>query len=115
MEPPGSACRHWHEQMCRVAGFEPDVRFQTADLQAQLRLVETGNAVGIINDLTWAHARPQVRFAELPGRPRREIFTSARRAARDSAPVLAVRRALGQVAKELSRADMDARAAASRA
>lgn len=114
MEPPGSASRHWHEQMCRVAGFEPDVRFQTADLQAQLRLVETGNAVGIINDLTWAHALPQVRFAELPGRPRREIFTSARRAARGSAPVLAVRRALGRVAEELAQADMDARAAETR-
>ncbi|MDO5052746.1 MAG: LysR substrate-binding domain-containing protein [Pseudoclavibacter sp.] len=111
MEPPGSASRHWHEQLCRTAGFEPDVRFQTADLQAQLRLVETGNAVGIMNDLAWAHRTPRLRFLELPGRPRREIFTSARRSARDSALIRAVRDALRTVAEELSGIDMDARAA----
>ena len=45
MEPRGAASRHWAEQACRSAGFEPDVRFETADLQAQIRLIESGNAV----------------------------------------------------------------------
>ena len=35
MEPRGAASRHWAEQACRSAGFEPDVRFETADLQAR--------------------------------------------------------------------------------
>ena len=37
MEPRGAASRHFAEQLCRHAGFEPDVRFETADLQAHMR------------------------------------------------------------------------------
>ncbi len=51
MEPRGTASRHWAEQLCRVAGFEPDVRFETADLQAHIRLVESGHAVALLPDL----------------------------------------------------------------
>ena len=29
MEPEGTASRHWAEQLCRRAGFEPDVRFES--------------------------------------------------------------------------------------
>src|SRR6185312_3670339 len=36
MEPHGAASRHWAEQACRLAGFEPDVRYETADLQAHI-------------------------------------------------------------------------------
>ena len=58
MEPRGAASRHYAEQLCRIAGFEPDVRFETADLQAHVRLVETGNAVAFLPDLIWWGAEP---------------------------------------------------------
>ena len=51
MEPRGTASRHWAEQACRRAGFEPDVRFETADLQAHIRLIEAGHAVALLPDL----------------------------------------------------------------
>lgn len=98
MEPVGTASRHWAEQQCRLAGFEPDVRFETADLQAQARLVTTGNAVATMNDLTWAHEAPGVEFVDLPGRPMRRIFTSAREASASSPEIRTVRDALSRVA-----------------
>ncbi|CAG7844115.1 HTH-type transcriptional regulator GltC [Pseudoclavibacter triregionum] len=98
MEPTGAASRHWAEQRCRVAGFEPDVRYETADLQAQLRLVETGNGVCIVNELTVGTARPELRLLPLPGHPRREIFTSARHASAGDPGIAAVRDALARVA-----------------
>ena len=94
MEPVGAASRHFGEQQCRVAGFEPDVRFATADLQAQMRLIETGHAVGIMNDLTWAGAEVGFRALDLPGAPRREVFTAARTASESSPAIAAVRDAL---------------------
>ena len=94
MEPVGAASRHFGEQQCRVAGFEPDVRFATADLQAQIRLIETGHAVGVMNDLTWAGTEVRFRVVELPGAPRREVFTAARAASADSPALVAVRAAL---------------------
>lgn len=94
MEPVGAASRHFGEQQCRVAGFEPDVRFATADLQAQMRLIETGHAVGIMNDLTTVGAAVRFRALPLPGAPRREIFTAARAASSGSPAIAAVREAL---------------------
>ena len=54
LEPEGTASREWAEQLCRQAGFEPDVRFETADLMAHIRLIRSGNAVGVLPDLVWA-------------------------------------------------------------
>ncbi|HWM33756.1 MAG TPA: LysR substrate-binding domain-containing protein [Pseudolysinimonas sp.] len=95
MEPRGTASRHWAEQTCRVAGFEPDVRFETADLQAHIRLVESGHAVALLPDLVWGGESPHVRLVDLPGSPRREVFTSARRAGADPS-IAACRRVLAR-------------------
>ncbi len=86
MEPRGAASRHFAEQMCRGAGFEPDVRYETADLQAHIRLVESGNAVALIPDLVWAGRSTSGRLLALPGNPRRTIFT-AQRVAGAASPV----------------------------
>ena len=91
MEPRGTASRHWAEQLCRRAGFEPDVRFETADLQAHIRLIESGNAVAILPDLVWAGRTPSVELVDLPGSPTRSVFTSAREASRDRPTILACR------------------------
>ncbi|QKJ18121.1 LysR family transcriptional regulator [Microbacterium hominis] len=101
MEPRGAASRHFAEQACRTAGFEPDVRYETADLQAHVRLVESGNAVALLPDLIWASADPRCALLGLAGAPRRTIFTSARRAGAEFPAVSTFRAALDQVASDL--------------
>ncbi|QHC60050.1 LysR substrate-binding domain-containing protein [Rathayibacter sp. VKM Ac-2760] len=98
MEPRGTASRHFAEQTCRVAGFEPDVRFETADLQAQIRLAATGNAVALMPDLVWAGGEADCRLLELPGRPRRTIFTAQREAQLASPAVRVFRDCLADAA-----------------
>lgn len=102
MEPRGAASRHWAEQRCRQAGFEPDVRFETADLQAQIRLIESGNAVGLMPDLMWSGRQPQLNLIDLPGLPQRTVFTSVRRASRRRPALLACREILEQTALDLA-------------
>lgn len=94
MEPVGTAARQWATQQCRAAGFEPDVRFELADLTAHVRLVASGHAVGMIPDLVFAGERPPVALVDLPGEPRRDVFTAVRRGTADRPGVRAVRRAL---------------------
>ena len=97
MEPHGAASRAWAETVCREAGFEPDVRFETDDLQAQIALVESGNAVVVLPDLMSVRRRPGVRWVELPGRPRREVFTSTRAAIAAAPQIVACRAALAAI------------------
>ncbi len=98
MEPHGAASRHWAEQACRSAGFEPDVRYETADLQAQIRLIESGNAVALMPDLVWTGREKSVQLLELPELPHRTIFTSTRKAGRIHPAILACREVLERVA-----------------
>ncbi|MDA3147715.1 LysR family transcriptional regulator [Leucobacter sp. UCMA 4100] len=101
MEPEGSASRHWALQACRSAGFEPDLRYETADIQAHLRLVEAGNAVALVNGLSVRHYTGRVRLVDLPSSPRREIFVARREASEDHPAFAAVMEALGEVAAGL--------------
>ncbi|MBW9094399.1 LysR family transcriptional regulator [Microbacterium jejuense] len=94
MEPAGTAARDWAVQQCRAAGFEPDVRFELADLTAHARLVATGHAVAVLPDLLWAGAPAPVRLLDLPQHPAREVFLALRDASRDRAGIAEVRRAL---------------------
>ena len=96
MEPRGTASRHWAEQLCRQHGFEPDVRFETADLQAHIRLIESGNAVAILPDLVWAGRTPSVELVRLVDSPTRTVFTSVREASRDRPTILACRSILNR-------------------
>ena len=64
----GDAARGWAEQQCRAAGFEPDVRFEAADLVAHIRLIAAGHAVGVLPDLVWAGEAPRA-ARPAPGRP----------------------------------------------
>ncbi|MFF8817564.1 MULTISPECIES: LysR family transcriptional regulator [Leucobacter] len=101
MEPRGAASRHWAEQACRTAGFEPDVRYETADLQAHVRLIESGNAVALLPGLVRAETR--LRMVDLPGDPHRSIFTAARISNAESPAVLAVRETLAIEAASLAK------------
>jgi len=99
LEPQGTASREWAEQLCREAGFEPDVRFETADLMAHIRLIRSGNAVGLLPDLVWAGEAPSVTLVDLPGHPEREVFSSTRLAAASRPAVVACRDALARAAR----------------
>lgn len=115
MEPRGAASRHWAEQACRSAGFEPDVRYETADLQAHVRLVESGNAVALLPGLVHVGADHRLRLLELPGDPHRTIFTAARTSSGLSPALAAARSALEEGAAGLwSSAGPDPRAVAIR-
>lgn len=98
LEPAGTASRAWAEQLCRTAGFEPDVRFELADLTAHVRLIHAGLAVGLLPELVWAGDTPTVDLSPLPQEPRREIFSSARRVSADAPSIRAVRAALADAA-----------------
>jgi DNA-binding transcriptional LysR family regulator len=98
MEPHGTASRHFALQLCRATGFEPDVRYETADLQSQIRLVESGNAVALIPDLVWAGRSTSCRLVELPSSPRRTIFTAQRTAGAASPAARAFRQTLERAA-----------------
>ena len=97
MEPPGTASRHWIEEQCRRAGFEPEVRYETDDVEAHVALVESGNAVALLSDLMRVRHRTAVRLIDLPGSPRRTVFTATRTAIADSPGIIACRAALGRV------------------
>ncbi len=97
MEPRGTASRHFAEQLCRRSGFEPDVRYETADLQAHIRLVETGNAVALIPDLVWAGRSTSCRLLELAEAPRRTIFTAQRLSGAESPAARALRQILSEI------------------
>lgn len=94
MEPRGTAARGWAVDQCRAAGFEPDVRFEVADLTAQVSLIAAGHAVGLLPDLVWGDAAPRARLVDLPSSPSRELFTSSRRSAAEHDGIRTVRTAL---------------------
>ena len=94
MEPRGTASRHFAEQLCRQAGFEPDVRFETADLQAHIRLIESGHAVAVLPDLVWGGREPSIRLLPLDSSPSRTVFTSVRESSAARPGIVAVRDAL---------------------
>jgi DNA-binding transcriptional LysR family regulator len=48
MEPAHTPAGQWAASACRQAGFEPDVRYATTDLQIHLRLVEEQLAVALL-------------------------------------------------------------------
>ncbi|WP_159500533.1 LysR substrate-binding domain-containing protein [Microbacterium sp. 18062] len=103
MEPVGTAARQWATQQCRAAGFEPDVRFELADLTAHVRLVASGHAVAMLPDLVFAGERPPVRLATLPGSPRRDVFTAVRTGAAARPGIRAVQAELQSAFDEGSR------------
>ncbi|MBW5424856.1 LysR family transcriptional regulator [Streptomyces sp. BG9H] len=80
MEPVGTAARRWAMALCREAGFEPDVRFETTDVNAHLRCVQQGHAVALLPDLLWQGKPPTLNLYELPqGWGYRRIVTAVRK------------------------------------
>lgn len=99
MEPAGTPARHWATTLCRNAGFEPDVRFETTDLLLHLRLVEQQHAAAFLPDLVWGGEPPTIAFQRLPhGQRARRVFTVVRRGRSRHPAILACRAALRRAA-----------------
>jgi DNA-binding transcriptional LysR family regulator len=94
MEPEGSPARDWATSLCRSAGFEPDVRFESTDVLLHVRLVSTGHAVALLPDLATTSRPAGVFLHELPGAPARELVLAVRRGSARHPAHLAVRLAL---------------------
>ncbi|MFF9559650.1 LysR substrate-binding domain-containing protein [Streptomyces albus] len=95
MEPNGTTARHWALTLCRSAGFEPDVRFETTDLLLHLRLVEQEHAVAFLPGLLGDGPPTTVTLLPLPqSQGTRRIVTVARRGSSRHPAVVACRRAL---------------------
>ncbi|MFI0453968.1 LysR substrate-binding domain-containing protein [Actinomadura sp. 6N118] len=78
MEPTGTEPRQWATTLCRTAGFEPDVRFESSDLLLHARLVEEGHAVALLPDLVWSgRTADGVVLRSLPSDQRRRRLTTA--------------------------------------
>ncbi|MFI6513528.1 LysR substrate-binding domain-containing protein [Streptosporangium sp. NPDC050855] len=103
MEPEGTAARRWAMTLCRSVGFEPDVRFETADLLLHLRLVEQGYATALLPGLVWNGRPPAVPLRRLPrGQDTRRVFTAVRRGRSRHPAIQACRHALLQAATDAS-------------
>lgn len=96
MEPEGTATRHWAVQQCRAAGFEPDIRFDSADLEIHIHLIRAGHAVGLLPDMVWSGNTAGIRLIDLPGPSYRELFTAVRRSTVSRPAVTAIRSAFAQ-------------------
>jgi DNA-binding transcriptional LysR family regulator len=81
MEPPGTAAHDWSTAVCRAAGFEPDVRYFSSDLQIHLALVGHGLAAALVPGLAGATGKSAVALHVLPGHPARSVFAAVRRGA----------------------------------
>ncbi len=97
MEPSGTQARRWALAECRRAGFEPRVRYESADVLLQVRLVSRGLAVALVPGLALAATDPGgVRVLPMPGAPARRITVAVRRGGADAPAVAAVRAAIGR-------------------
>jgi DNA-binding transcriptional LysR family regulator len=95
MEPPQVASRHWAIALCREAGFEPDIRFESADMLLHVRMAEQKLAAALVPDLVWAGREPTVPLIDLPAeRTTRRILTLCRSGASTKPAIVAFRKAL---------------------
>lgn len=103
MEPAGYASRSWSVELCRLAGFEPDIRYETSDILVHLRLVELGHAAAVLPDLIWFDRSPTVPLHDIPlGAPSRRVFTATRHGNSRHPAITACRDALEQAAQSIN-------------
>lgn len=96
VEPEGTAARSWAIQQCRAAGFEPDIRYEAADLVAHIRLIDSGHAVGMLPEMVLRTQPAHLRLLDLPGAPHREIYATSRAASSGRVDIAAVRDAIAE-------------------
>ncbi|MEV5433984.1 LysR substrate-binding domain-containing protein [Streptomyces sp. NPDC052701] len=104
MEPKGTPARNWAMSLCRDAGFEPDVRFETTDLLLHQRLVEQQLAAAFLPGLVWSGQPSTIGLRQLPrGQRTRRVFTVVRSGSGQHPAILACRDALHRAVTLCSR------------
>ena len=98
MEPPGTMSREWATNVCRAAGFEPAVVFESGDMLVHRELAARGHAAAFLPRLL-SQALPTA-LATHPMNQARTIFTLVRRGRETHASILAVREALGEALRD---------------
>jgi DNA-binding transcriptional LysR family regulator len=101
-EPAGSPAHSWAVALCRSAGFEPQVAFESPDVRVQEQYVARGLAVALLPDLMWFDSRPQVALHPLGDEQSRTIYTVVRSGAEHHPLTVAVRDGLGVSVQSLS-------------
>ena len=69
--------------------------------RSHIKLVQSGHAAALLPDLVWGTQAPTIRVVDLPGQPRREVFTSARRSGSASIVIGACRDVLSRAVESL--------------
>ncbi|MDP9830119.1 DNA-binding transcriptional LysR family regulator [Kineosporia succinea] len=98
LDPSYSPARTWADLLCRQAGFEPRVRFESPDPVLHAHLVRMGHAVAFIPSLVGAEHLGGTQLVALPGDQQRVLFTAVRKGRSKHRAVQAFREALGQAA-----------------
>jgi DNA-binding transcriptional LysR family regulator len=96
VDPAGTEPGRWVRDLCRGAGFEPDVRFDGVDLLTHVHVVRAGLAVTVLPDLLGSANTHGVDLVALPGRPTRRLYTLTRSTRAGHPAVRAFREALGR-------------------
>ena len=95
MEPPDAPSTHWAMRVCREAGIEPRVVYESSDMLFHLRMVEAGLAAAFLPDLVVREARSRVAASPLlPTEPDRRILLLTRTGAAEHPAFRAVRTAV---------------------
>lgn len=99
-DEPTSRMGVWAKDLCRAAGFEPRVRFESPDPLLQAHLVSSGHAVAFIAELLAVSHLDAARLVRLPGDPHRMLFTAVRSGSARRPAILALRQALADAARD---------------
>nr|WP_274607036.1 LysR substrate-binding domain-containing protein [Agrococcus sp. KRD186] len=107
MEPPDAPSTQWAMRVCREAGIEPRVVYESSDMLFHLRMVEAGLAAAFLPDLVVREARSRsIPSPVLPTEPDRRILLLTRTGAADHPAFRAVRTAVASaLARYISSAD----------
>jgi DNA-binding transcriptional LysR family regulator len=97
LEPAGTAARTWAETLCRDAGFEPRVRYESTDLTLHHHLSDNGLAAALLPELI-TRGRRTDSLGPLPGEPARILDTAVRPGTRQHPHIKAIRAALTSAA-----------------
>ena len=105
-EPRGTGSFAWVQQLCRSVGFEPDVRYQSADLVVHVRMVEAGLAAAVLPGLAVREAVGELRPSPLfPGDFARGIHAICREGSQNQPVIIACQAVIRDVMTAVCAAD----------
>lgn len=81
--PRSASCGAAAMRLCRIAGFEPDIKLETNDLLLLRSFIENGFGVTILPRLALPDPPPSCAVLDLEGNPSRKILALSRNSTRD--------------------------------